>query len=222
MVEAVTHSRYWSSTLMIVLEDDAQDGPDHFDSHRSPLLVISPYGRSGVVHRFANTTDVIATIDHVLHMGALSKYDALGRPLAGVFADKADTTEYHAIEPTVSRFEINSDSTTAARLSRKLDLSAVARTSALFNRILWRVIKVPTTVPERNAQPHSERAGTPRPGGRRLLSPGEHHVRRGLLYANSVRSNPIDGNSGPRWVLARAEKDGEILGIVDRSPWDTA
>src|SRR4029077_16913744 len=85
MVEALTRSRYWSSTLMLVLEDDAQDGPDHVDSHRSPLLVISPYGRPGVVHRFANTTDVLATIDRVLHLGALSKYDAFGRPLDRVF-----------------------------------------------------------------------------------------------------------------------------------------
>jgi len=55
IVEAVSHSRFWSKTAIFVLEDDAQNGPDHVDSHRSPLLVISPYSRPGSYHRFTNT-----------------------------------------------------------------------------------------------------------------------------------------------------------------------
>jgi len=157
IVEALTHSRYWRSTVMFVLEDDAQDGPDHVDSHRSPLLVISPWGRPGVVHRFANTTDVVATIDRVLHMGALSKYDHFGRPLAGVFSATPDTSAYVALMPGVSRHETNPDSTESARLSRQLDLSREDRADfALFNRILWQVLKGPERpCPRRTAQPHS-------------------------------------------------------------------
>jgi len=157
IVEALTHSRYWSSTVMFVLEDDAQDGPDHFDSHRSPLLVISPYGRPGVVHRFANTTDVIATIDHLLHLGSLSKYDHFARPLGEAFSTAADTSAYAALEPRVSRHELNPDSTEAARLSRQLDFSREDRADfALFNRILWEAIKGPARAyPKRAPQPHS-------------------------------------------------------------------
>jgi YVTN family beta-propeller protein len=157
IVDALTHSRYWSSTVMFVLEDDAQDGPDHFDSHRSPLLVISPYGRPGVVHRFANTTDVVATIDHLLHLGSLSKYDHFARPLGEAFSTAADTSAYAALEPRVSRHELNPDSTEAARLSRQLDLSGEDRADfALFNRILWEAIKGPDrTYPKRAPQPHS-------------------------------------------------------------------
>ena len=157
IVEALTHSRYWGSTVMFVLEDDAQDGPDHVDSHRSPLLVISPYSPHGVVHRFANTTDVVATIDRVLHMGSLSKYDHFARPLDGVFSPTPDTSAYVALMPGVSRAEINPDSTLAARLSRRLDLSAEDRADvALFNRILWQVIKGPERpYPRRPVQPHS-------------------------------------------------------------------
>jgi hypothetical protein len=142
---------------MFVLEDDAQDGPDHFDSHRSPLLVISPYGRPGVVHRFANTTDVVATIDHLLHLGSLSKYDHFARPLGEAFSTAADTSAYAALEPRVSRHELNPDSTEAARLSRQLDLSGEDRADfALFNRILWEAIKGPDrTYPKRAPQPHS-------------------------------------------------------------------
>jgi hypothetical protein len=157
IVEALTHSRYWSSTVMFVLEDDAQDGPDHFDSHRSPLLVVSPYGRRGVVHRFANTTDVISTIDHVLHLGALSQFDHFGRPLGEAFGATPDTAAYVALMPRVSRHEVNVDSTEAARLSARLDFSREDRADfALFNRILWQVIKGPNRpYPQRRPQPRS-------------------------------------------------------------------
>jgi hypothetical protein len=122
--------------------------------------VISPYGRRGVVHRFVNTTDVIATIDQALHLGALSKFDQFGRPLGDVFSSTPDTTPYVALVPGVSRHEINSDSTTAARLSRQLDFSGEDRADfALFNRILWQVIKGPDRPyppqPRRTPQPHS-------------------------------------------------------------------
>jgi YVTN family beta-propeller protein len=157
MVEALSRSRYWRSTVMFVLEDDAQNGPDHVDSHRSPLLVISPYGRRAVVHRFANTTDVIATIDQVLHLGALSKFDHFARPLGEAFTSTPDTAAYVALEPRVSRHETNPDSTQAARLSRRLDLSQEDRADvALFNRILWQVMKGPDRpYPRRGPQPHS-------------------------------------------------------------------
>jgi YVTN family beta-propeller protein len=157
IVEALTHSRYWANTVMFVLEDDAQDGPDHVDSHRSLLLVISPYGRRGVLHRFANTTDVLATIDQVLRLGALSKFDFFGRPLDEAFTTAFDTSAYVALLPGVSRHETNADSSVAARLSRGLDLSREDRADmALFNRILWLVIKGPDApYPGRRPQPHS-------------------------------------------------------------------
>ena len=144
IVEAVTRSPYWKSTVLFVLEDDAQDGPDHVDSHRSPLLVISPYSRPGVVHRFANTTDVIATIDLALGLGALSHFDYFGRPLTWAFTAVADTSSYAALRPKVSLNERNPDRTRVAMLSRRLDLSREDRADeALFNRILWDMIKGP-------------------------------------------------------------------------------
>jgi hypothetical protein len=127
-----------------VLEDDAQDGPDHVDSHRAPLLVISAYDRPGVVHRFANTSDVVATIVQVLRLGSLSNFDRFGRPLADVFGATADTSAYVALMPAQSRFELNPKATTLGMLSRQLDLSEVDRADMdLFNRILWEQIKGP-------------------------------------------------------------------------------
>jgi YVTN family beta-propeller protein len=144
LIEALSHSPFWSSTVVFVLEDDAQDGPDHVDSHRSPLLVISPYTRPGVVHRFANTTDVLATIAAILHLGALSQFDYYGRPLSDVFAATPDTTPYTALSPAVSLDEVNPAHTASARLSRRLNFSREDRADdQLFNRILWLAIKGP-------------------------------------------------------------------------------
>src|SRR5256714_10551229 len=116
MVDALSHSRFWANTVMFVLEDDAQDGPDHVDSHRSPLLVISPWSRPGTWHRFANTSDVVATIDRILHLGALSKFDLYARPL-DTFATRPDTTAYTALVPSVPTTEMNADSSAASLLS---------------------------------------------------------------------------------------------------------
>jgi YVTN family beta-propeller protein len=140
VVEAITRSRCWKSTVVFVLEDDAQDGPDHVDSHRSVLLVVSAYNHAGLVHRFTNTTDVVATIDHVLRLGPLSKFDRYASPLT--FASTPDTSPYSAIIPGVPMSERNPDRTPSAILSRRLDLSHEDRADAhLLNRILWRTIK---------------------------------------------------------------------------------
>ena len=141
IVETLSHSKYWRSTVMFVLEDDAQDGPDHVDSHRSPLLVISPYCRPGTQHRFANTSDVLATIDRILHLGTLSKFDTFGRPL-DTFASSPDTASYTARIPEVSMTETNRDSTAVSVLSRQLDFSREdAADFTLLNHILWRAMK---------------------------------------------------------------------------------
>jgi DNA-binding beta-propeller fold protein YncE len=154
VIEAVSRSRYWSSTVLFVLEDDAQDGPDHVDSHRSPLLVVSPYNRPGLVHRFANTSDVVATIGHILGLEALSNLDRFGRPLTDVFAASPDTTPYTALVPAQRRDEVNQDSTGVAILNRQLDLSREdPANEALFNRILWRMLK--------GDRPYPKRAGGP-------------------------------------------------------------
>ena len=142
IVEAVSRSRFWERTAVFVLEDDAQDGPDHVDSHRSPLLVISPWTRPGVFHRFANTTDVLRTIEELLGLAALSQFDHFGRPLRDIWADAADVSPYTALTPAQRLDEMNPPRTRAARDSRRLDLSHVdAADMELFNRVLWMSVK---------------------------------------------------------------------------------
>jgi YVTN family beta-propeller protein len=142
IVEALTKSPYWLDTVVFVLEDDSQSGADHVDSHRSPMLVISAYNRPGTIHRFANTTDVVAAIEDILKLGHLSKFDYFSRPLSDVFADTVDPTPYEAIPPEANMEERNPPKTAAARMSEQLDLSAPDLINdALFNEILWLAIK---------------------------------------------------------------------------------
>ncbi len=153
IIDALSHSPFWTNTVVFVLEDDAQNGPDHVDSHRSPLLVISAYNRPGVISRFANTTDVLATIGAILDLEPLSQFDYYGRPLIGIFAAEPDTTAFSALTPETPLDETNPKRTALAALSRRLDFTGEDRADdELFNRVLWQAIK----------------GGAPYPGARRI------------------------------------------------------
>ncbi len=142
MVEAVSHSPYWKDTVFFVLEDDAQDGPDHIDSHRSVLLVISAYNRSGVIRRFVNTTDVLATVEEILGLAKLSKFDHYGRPLREIFTDTPDLTPYLALKSEQPFDELNPPKSPTAQASLDLNLDRVdAADEDAFNRVLWTLLK---------------------------------------------------------------------------------
>jgi len=144
MIEALSRSRFWESTVVFVVEDDAQNGPDHVDSHRAPLLVISAWNRPRVWHRFANTTDVIATIEEILRLDHLSQFDAFGRPLRGIFAAAPDLTPYAALPAQVSMTERNPASGPGVRESERLDFRLEDQSDDdQFNRVLWLAIKGP-------------------------------------------------------------------------------
>src|SRR5204862_2239067 len=142
MVEAVSKSAFWKETAFFVLEDDAQDGPDHVDSHRSVLMVISPYNRTGTQHRFVNTTDVMATIEEILGLAPLSQFDYYGRPLREIFSAEPDLRPYEALTPAQPLNEINPRHGRNAEETLRLDLSkADVADMDLFKRMLWRAIK---------------------------------------------------------------------------------
>jgi DNA-binding beta-propeller fold protein YncE len=148
IVEAVSNSRYWKDTVFFVLEDDAQAGPDHVDSHRSVLLVISAYNHGGVIHRFVNTTDVFATIGDILGLDRLSQFDYYGRPLREIFTDTPNLTPYVALKPEQPLDEMNPPTGPAAEASLELNFDRVdAADEDAFNRILWSIIKGPQPYP---------------------------------------------------------------------------
>jgi hypothetical protein len=142
MIEALSRTPFWRSTVVFVLEDDAQNGPDHVDSHRSPLLIVSPWARPGVHHRWANTTDVLRTIEEILGLASMSQFDHYGRPLRDVWTDKPDLRPYTVLTPSVPLTERNTAMGPDARASAHLALDFEDQADEdTFNRILWRAAK---------------------------------------------------------------------------------
>ena len=121
IIDALSQS-ILATTVVFVLEDDAQNGPDHVDSHRSPMLIVSPWVRTGVAHRFANTTDVIRTMEEILGLDALSQFDYYGRPLRDIWSDSPDTRPWNVLTPTIDMNAKNPAGTTGARESAALNL----------------------------------------------------------------------------------------------------
>ncbi len=98
VVDRLSRSPSWSSLALFAIEDDAQNGPDHVDAHRSVLLVASPYARRGVVDStFYTTSSVVRTIGALLDLPPLSQYDAGATPLWGAFTARADLPPFAAM-----------------------------------------------------------------------------------------------------------------------------
>ncbi|HEX6184935.1 MAG TPA: alkaline phosphatase family protein [Pyrinomonadaceae bacterium] len=102
IVEAVSNSPYWEDTAIFVVEDDAQDGPDHVDCHRSVALVISAYNRPGaLVHEFHNTVSFIRTMELLLGLAPMNLLDATATPV-DIFRREADLRPFKAVLPEVA------------------------------------------------------------------------------------------------------------------------
>jgi DNA-binding beta-propeller fold protein YncE len=143
IVEGVSRSKFWGSTAIFVLEDDAQNGPDHVDSHRSPAFLISPYTHTGAIDsNMYNTTSVLRTMELILHLRPMTHFDAGARPMIASFSQQAVPAPYQAEKPRVSLEERNpANSATAAR-SARLDFSqADLNDDDELNDILWRAIR---------------------------------------------------------------------------------
>ena len=98
VVERLSRSPFWSALALFAIEDDAQNGPDHVDAHRSVLLVASPYARPGAVDStFYTTSSVLRTIGVLLGLPPLSQYDAGATPLWAAFTPRADLTPFAAL-----------------------------------------------------------------------------------------------------------------------------
>ena len=143
MVEGLSQSRFWASTAMFILEDDAQDGADHVDSHRSPAYVISPYTRRGIVDStLYNTTSVLRTIELILGLKPMTTFDAGARPMANVFQETPNLAPYRNDPPRVPLDEKNPEHSATAERSLNLDFSASDRADEHeLNDILWIAIR---------------------------------------------------------------------------------
>lgn len=144
LVEAISSSVYWKDTAIFLVEDDAQSGPDHVDSHRSVGLVISAYNRPGaLIHKFHNTVSMIRTIEILLGIAPMNQLDASAVPM-DVFQDKPDLASYKAVLPTIAAdnllTEKPKDKTTAEWMKKSMrqDFShADMAAPQTLNAIIW-------------------------------------------------------------------------------------
>ena len=145
LVEAVSKTRFWNETAIFVIEDDAQNGPDHVDSHRAPAWVISPWVRKGTVNSTMYTqASVLRTIELILGMRPMTTYDAGSRPMFSVFNTAATECAYTLEKARTPLDQKNpAKSATAARSLRMDFKDADDVDEDELNRILWAAIKGP-------------------------------------------------------------------------------
>ncbi len=143
IVEAVSHSKFWKETAIFVLEDDAQNGPDHVDAHRSTAYVISPYTkRRHVDSSMYSTSSMLRTMELILGLKPMTQFDAAAQPMYGSFQAKADLTPYEYTPAHVDLNERNTEKSFGAAESAKMDFrEADAADGRLLNEVIWRSVR---------------------------------------------------------------------------------
>jgi hypothetical protein len=143
IVEALSRSRFWERTAVFVVEDDAQDGPDHVDAHRTVALVAGGYVRRGAVDSTPYTTcSLLRTVELILGLGPMSTFDSAAVPMRGCFQAAPDLSGYRALAPDVDLGEMNPGTGPLARASRRFDFShADLVDERAFNRVIWSAVR---------------------------------------------------------------------------------
>jgi YVTN family beta-propeller protein len=154
LVEEVSKSPYWKDTAIFVVEDDAQDGPDHVDAHRSPALVISAYNRRGaLVHDYHNTVSLIRTMELCLGMAPMNFLDANATPI-DIFTDAPNLDPFQAQLPSVALDNLFPPAKPSAAMLRFMDLTneqdlshADMADPGEMNEIIWFSVKGTASMP---------------------------------------------------------------------------
>lgn len=143
VVESVSHSQFWRDTAIFVVEDDAQNGSDHVDAHRTVALVISPYTKRGQVDSsLYSTTSMLRTMELILGLAPMSQFDAAARPMYNSFQSTAVFQPFDHVSAQVDLNEKNQKTAWGANLSEKFDLTREdAVDDLLLNEVIWRSIR---------------------------------------------------------------------------------
>jgi len=143
LIEAVTNSRYWASTAIFILEDDAQNGSDHVDAHRSPAFVVSPYTKRKYVDSTMYTTSgMLRTMELILGLPPMSQYDAAATPMFNSFTDTADLTKFSHRPARIDLNERNQPDAPGASRSAEFDFSKEDTLPDIeFNEIIWKSVR---------------------------------------------------------------------------------
>jgi len=157
VVDAVSHSPYWDDTAIFVLEDDAQDGADHVDAHRSIAFVVSKYSPGSaeqpyVEHRFYTTVNMIHTLETLLGLPPMNLNDAYAPLMGSLFSGAGDQPAFPADFRNLKNgliYEVNKRQAPGAKISSKMDFSRPDAAGAVrLNQVLWRDQKGDAPMPE--------------------------------------------------------------------------
>jgi YVTN family beta-propeller protein len=142
LVEAVSQSKYWAKTAIFVLEDDAQNGPDHVDAHRSIAFIASPYTKRGVVDSTMYTTSsMLRTMELILGLPPMSQYDAAATPMFASFSNQADLKPFSHRAAKYDLKEVNTANAPGAQRSLEFDFSKEDTLPDIeFNEIIWKSV----------------------------------------------------------------------------------
>ncbi|CAN5388092.1 hypothetical protein BH11PLA2_BH11PLA2_08440 [soil metagenome] len=143
LIEGISKSKFWKETAIFVIEDDAQNGPDHVDAHRVSALVISPYTkRNHVDSTLYSTTSMLRTMELILGLKPMSQFDAAARPMYESFTATPDLTSFTHEKPRTDIHAKNLATAFGAAMSEKLDLSKEdAADDFIFSEIIWKSVK---------------------------------------------------------------------------------
>ncbi len=143
LVEAVSKSKFWAQTAIFVVEDDAQNGPDHVDAHRTIAFAISPFTRSrGVDSTLYSTASMLRTMELILGMKPMSQFDALAMPMFASFAEKPDLRPYEHKVPKADLTETTKKTAWGVKETGTMDLTKEdAADDLLLNEVIWRNVR---------------------------------------------------------------------------------
>jgi YVTN family beta-propeller protein len=143
VVEGLCKTRFWKEMAIFVVEDDAQNGSDHVDAHRTVALAISPFiKRHTVDSTMYSTSSMLRTMELILGLEPMSQFDAAARPMFASFTAQADHTVYVNRPSRIDRDAKNQPRAPLAELSGRLDLESEDRADdLLFSEIIWKAVR---------------------------------------------------------------------------------
>jgi len=143
LVEHLSQSDIWSESVVFILEDDAQNGPDHVDAHRSTAYVAGGYvKRNFLDHSMYSTSGMLRTIELILGLPPMSQYDAAAKPMWKCFMHTADATPFKHLDANVNLEERNVAVNELSRQSEHFDFADADKVpDKELNEVLWKSIK---------------------------------------------------------------------------------
>lgn len=143
MIEHLSNSSIWKESAVFVLEDDAQNGPDHVDAHRSTAFIASPYAkRFAKVSTMYSTTSMLRTMELILGLPPMSQYDAASTPMWECFTSTPDYTPFSALDASWDIHEMNTEKNKISQLSDSFNLEEMdAAPDHLFSQVIWKAVK---------------------------------------------------------------------------------